>query len=81
MVAQSVVLDAPETRCTGNLMGAGTLLAAEPLVFEAGITGTGSRGGSIGTLTIVDEDVKADGVSLKAHVHALPSGGETAMPH
>lgn len=84
VVAQSVVLDAPETRCTGNLTVTGTLLAAGPLVFAAGITGAGSGGGAIGTitgtLTIVDGDVKADGISLKAHVHALPSGGETATP-
>jgi len=85
MVAQSVVLDTPDTRCTGNLTVAGTLLAAGPLVFAAGITGAGAGGGSGGTitgsLTIVDGDVNADGISLKAHVHALPSGGETATPH
>lgn len=64
-----VLLDTPETECTGNLKVAG------------GISGGGGIGASIQGPVTATEDVKAGSVSLQGHTHTGDSGGTTSAPN
>lgn len=75
----SVMLDTPQTTCTGALTVQGLL------TYEAGMAGTGGAGASAvitGSIQVISGDVTADGVSLKGHTHPdTTSGGNTGPPN
>lgn len=72
----SVTVNSPSSTFTGDVTVEGHITG------QGGMTVSGGSGGSAATITgsihVVSGDVQADNISLKAHVHTCPQGGDTS---